>query len=136
MDDINTQKYIYFFSPDGTWTRINKNLEYLGLDKNKKIANTYTKDFDLSVRENTYKNKYGNYDVIYLDEFYDFEIDYELCFKIFEEFVAQGKQIVMAGHGDLDSLKQMPLQMKKQVKSYDLKYDLDWDYSYSIDYIN
>src|SRR5574344_2134775 len=106
--DINSQKYIYFYSPNGTWTRINSNLYYLGLNKNKKICNTYARDFDRSVRDGSYKDKYSNYDFIYLDEFYDHEIDYDLCYKVLQEFVNAGKQIVMAGHGNLDSLVNMP----------------------------
>lgn len=125
--DINSQKYIYFYSPNGTWTRINSNLYYLGLNKNKKICNTYARDFDWSVRDGSYNDKYSNYDVIYLDEFYDHEIDYDLCYKVLQEFVNAGKQIVMAGHGNLDSLVNMPDDMKKRITSYDLIYELDID---------
>lgn len=136
MTDINKQNFIYFYSPDGTYTRINKNLEYLGLDKNKKVCNTYTRNFSRAVEKNTYKKKFKNYDVIYLDEFYDYEINYETCYKVLKELIWEGKQIVMAGHGDLDSLVKMPEEMKKQIISYDLKYDLDWDYTYKVKYID
>lgn len=113
MNDINEQNYIYFYSPGGTYTRINKNLKYLGLDKNKKVCNTYTRNFNWSVKENTYEKKYKKYDVIYLDEFYDYSIDYEICYKALEELVNEGKRIVMAGYGDLNSLVEMPEEMKK-----------------------
>ena len=136
-DTINSQKYIYFYSPMGTWIRVNKNLEYLGLNNNKRICNTLTNNFTMSVKNNTYHNKYKDYDVIYLDEFYDNNIDFDLCYKVLQKFVNNGKQIVMAGHGTLESLVKMPKEMKKQVVSYNLMYDLDWndDYSNSIKYI-
>lgn len=138
--DINNQKLIYFYSPNGTWTRINKNLEYLGLDKNKKVVNTYTRDFSLEVLNNTYMDRYKDYDVLYLDEFYDFEFGDPDCFKnayeAMKKLIADGKQIVMAGHGRFEDLRWLPDDMKNEVTLYDLKYDLDWDYNYNVDYIN
>ena len=42
----------------------------------------------------------------------------------------------MAGHGDLNSLVEMPEEMKKQIQSYELNYNLDWSYNCKIDYID
>ena len=135
--DINKQKMIYFYSPNGTWTRINKNLEYLGLDENKKVGNTYTRDFSLEVRNNTYMEKYKDYDVLYLDEFYDHAFGDPDCFRAgyeaMKKLISAGKQIVMAGHEKFDNLYFLPDEMKKEVALYDLKYDLDWDYNYKAD---
>ena len=138
--NINNEKLIYFYSPNGTWTRINKNLEYLGLDKNKKIANTYARHFSLEVLNNTYLDRYKEYDVIYLDEFYDFVFRSSDCFKnafdAIKKLIEVGKQIVMAGHEKIEDLRWLPDDMKKEVALYDLKYDLDWDYNYKVNYID
>lgn len=136
MKNINEQKLIYFYSPMGTWIRINKNLEDLGLDKNKKVANTYTRDFIDSVFNNTYMEKYKDYDVIFLDEFYDHQIcDYEAGYEAMKKLIKSGKQIVMAGHGELDSLIEMPEEMKKNISSYNLIYGLDISNFTNINYI-
>ena len=140
MNNINNQKLIYFYSPMGTWTRINKNLIHLGLDKNKKIGNTYARDFIWEVKNNTYKKKYKNIDVIYLDEFYDFEFDNEELFAksydVMKELIESGKQIVMAGHNELDTFNLMPEEMKKNIISYDLIYGLDGEFDSSIKYLD
>ncbi len=133
--DINSQKYIYFCCPMGSWVRINNNLDHLGLSNIKRICNTLTIDFNKSLMENTYQEKYIDYDVIILDEFYDGNIDYELFLKALPKF-AKEKQIVMAGHGTLESLKEMPGEFKRQIKCYDLLYDLDYkNYDETIKYI-
>ena len=140
MKEINNQKLIYFYIPKGTWIRVHKNLEILGLDKNKKIRSTYTRNFVDSVKNNNYKEKYEQYDVLYLDEFYDHEFDdrdvSNACYNIMKELIDDEKQIVMAGHGKLDSLVSMPIDIKKRIVSYNLLYGLDISDLTDINYIN
>lgn len=135
MYDINNQKLIYFYSPYGIYTRINKNLELFGLDSNKKVCNIQTETFNMAVRDNKYIEKYKEYDVIYLDEFYDIFIESNNFFDVIRECISLGKQIVMAGHDDLDFVKSIPKDIRKQINLYDLNYDIDWSYDYKIDYI-
>ena len=141
--NINKQMYIYFYSPNGTWTRININLEHLGLEKNKKIANTYYRDFIANVDNNTYKEKYNDYDVIYLDEFYDWEAhgndSINSSYNAMKELVKSGKQIVMAAHGDIKN-SNFPDELKNNVTVYQLNYELDppdlyGNKEYDIEYI-
>ncbi len=130
--NINNQKLIYFYSPMGTWTRVNKNLEILGLDKTKKICNTYARNFANSVKKSDYLKKYKYFDVLYLDEFYSEEISddtgsWKEVYNAMIELIKSGKQIVMAGHGNLESFYGMPEEMKEKIISYDLNYDINID---------
>ncbi len=148
--DINSQKFIYFNSPLGTYSRINYNLFLMGLDKGKKFANTYLRTFCHDVLNNTYMKKYKYYDVIYLDEFYIYEMHLRTSESHYETEVEQimiinalidlannGKQIVMASHANFfKDFSMLPEFFKDQVNVYDLNYDTDWTYDYKIEYIN
>ncbi len=129
--DIHNISFIYFYSPYGTWTRIHKNLEYLGLNKNKKIGSTYTREFVEEVINNNYIEKYKNYDVLYLDEFYDRVFTnkdiFTKCYNAMKELIKSGKQIVMASHFEFEKHSLPPNEMRKEVISYNLNYDLGLD---------
>lgn len=129
--DINDIKFIYFYSQNGTWTRIHKNLEHLGLNKNKKIGSTYARNFVDKAKKNTFIEKYKDYDVLYLDEFYDYEFDNEeifnKCYIAMKELIENGKQIVMASHSEFEKHSLPSEEMKKEITSYDLNYNLGLD---------
>ena len=137
-EDINKIPFIYFYSPNGTWTRIHKNLIHMGLSKNKKIGSTYTRNFINEVNNDSFLKQYEAYDVIYLDEFYDYEFSGEEEFiKVYNamnDLILRKKQIVMAGHDKLERIYLMPEEMRSRVVSFDLNYDLGFDTD--IQYIN
>lgn len=146
--DVNSQKMIYFYSPQGTYSRIQYCLYLLGLDKKKKFGNTYFHSLAVDIARDNDLNRYFKYDVIYLDEFYDFgfysqvgkdriiESDEmtQLIVDFMEKLTRNGIQIVMAGHGRLDSIGTLPKKLKEQILEIDLFYDKGWSYDYEIEY--
>ena len=146
--DINNQMMIYFYSPQGTYSRIQYCLYLLGLDKKKKIGNTYLHNLAFDIARENDLNRYFKYDVIYLDGFYDSGfygqagkerfIESEEMTRLIVEFVEKltrnGVQIVMAGHGRLDSISALPKKLKDQIVEIDLFYDEGWSYDYEIEY--
>ena len=115
---------IYFHSPYGTGNRIKPNLKMLGLDESKKIYTVLTREFNRMVKNNNL-DILNDYDVICLDEFYDSQIDCEICYNALTELLNNGKQIVMAGHEKIENLKTIPSNLKEKIITYDLKYGLD-----------
>ena len=138
-NDINKQKLIYFYSPNGTWTRINENLTILGLEKNKLVKNTYLRDFKSKIGNNAYMEYYKDIDVLIIDEFYSHEFNDNITFDVFYEAIKElaenGIQIVMAGHLKMNKLIGMPKEMKKEIVSYNLKYSLKNLLEYKVEYI-
>ena len=128
--NINDQKLIYFYCPKGSWKQVNKNLEYLGLDKSKRILNTYPRDLAYEISHNSYTKTYKDFDVICFDLFYDFVYNSPNCFidgcEAIMKLVEDGKQVVMSDNKKLEELiKYIPEDMSRQIVSYDLKYDID-----------
>lgn len=137
--DINKQKLIYFYSLNGTWIRINKNLAMLGLDRNKIVKNTYLRDFKSKIENNIYMDYYNDIDVLIIDEFYSHEFNDNITFDVFyeaiKELVEKGIQIVMAGLLKMNALIGIPKERKKEIVSYKLKYNLKNLLEYKVEYI-
>ena len=138
---MSETRLIYFHSPGGTWITVNKNLHYLGLDKDKIVKNTYLRDFILEIMNNTYNDKYKDVDVLVVDEFYSHffndDVDSNKFYNVVKELLKQDKIIVMAGHGKIDNLYDLPNEMKKCITEYNLRYDVDIDIElpYTVEYM-